>query len=159
MTTQNLDQPIGPGRIQDGVPIGEAATRLGLSVDAVRKRIRRRSLRAYKAGGHWYVVLPASRMRDQDATRTYDQDDRPGGDLDAGWSKLVDKLSDEVAWLRRRLEESEAAQTEMRRLLAHVQSAQAARSIGAPASPMVDAPPDRPVTARRRSWWAIWQRG
>jgi hypothetical protein len=42
-----------------GVPLREAAERLGTSVDAIRKRIRRGSLEAHKDdSGRWYVVLP-----------------------------------------------------------------------------------------------------
>jgi len=41
------------------VPIGEAAERLGLNVDAVRKRIKRGTLPAYKEDDRWFVVLPA----------------------------------------------------------------------------------------------------
>ena len=160
MPVQNRDQPATQDRIQDGVPIGVAAARLGLSVDAVRKRIRRRSIRAYKAGGHWYVVLPASRMRDQDTTSPIIQDAHPDNDLDAGRTELVDQLRGEVAWLReeavrlhRRLEESETAQSELRRLLAQAQGSREARLIDAPASPFLrgegtgetSAPSDRPA--------------
>ena len=45
------------GRRGQGVPIGEAAQRLGLNVDAVRKRIKRGTLVAYKEDERWYVVL------------------------------------------------------------------------------------------------------
>ncbi len=41
-----------------GIPIGDAATILRLSVDAVRKRIKRGTLRAYKQDERWYIVLP-----------------------------------------------------------------------------------------------------
>ena len=41
-----------------GIPIGDAAAILGLTVDAVRKRIKRGTLRAYKKDERWYVVLP-----------------------------------------------------------------------------------------------------
>jgi len=45
------------GRHGQGLPIGEAAQRLGLNVDAVRKRIKRGTLNAYKEDERWYVVL------------------------------------------------------------------------------------------------------
>ena len=52
-----------PGRGQDetphAVPIAEEAARLGISTEAVRKRIGRRSLTAYKVGDQWRIVLPA----------------------------------------------------------------------------------------------------
>jgi excisionase family DNA binding protein len=39
------------------VPIAEAARRLGVSSEVVRKRIRRGTLKAYKDEGRWRVVL------------------------------------------------------------------------------------------------------
>jgi len=47
------------GQQARGIPIGDAATILGLSVDAVRKRIKRGTLHAYKQDERWYIVLPA----------------------------------------------------------------------------------------------------
>ena len=38
--------------------VGQAASRLGVSPDAIRKRIRRGTLRGYKVDGEWRVVLP-----------------------------------------------------------------------------------------------------
>ncbi len=40
------------------LPIRAAAAELGVSVDALRKRVRRGSVRAVKARGVWQVVLP-----------------------------------------------------------------------------------------------------
>jgi len=48
---------------QDGTPIAEAAHRLGLSQEAVRKRLQRETLAGYKQEGHWFVLLDR-----QDAT-------------------------------------------------------------------------------------------
>ena len=53
----------------NGVPISEAARRLGTSVPAIRMRIRRGTLYAYKRDGCWYVELD-----DQKATRAAEQD-------------------------------------------------------------------------------------
>ncbi len=44
-------------RRQDGTPIAEAARRLGLSQEAVRKRLQRATLPGYKQDKHWYVLL------------------------------------------------------------------------------------------------------
>ena len=40
-----------------GVPIAEAAERLGLGVELLRKRAQRGTLPAYKVDGKWFVVL------------------------------------------------------------------------------------------------------
>ena len=50
---QDNDQP----RLEK-LDIADAAARLGLSIDAVRKRVQRGSLRAEKVGNRWFVVLP-----------------------------------------------------------------------------------------------------
>ncbi len=43
---------------QDGIPIAEASARLGLSAEAVRKRLQRGTLHGYKdADGGWFVLL------------------------------------------------------------------------------------------------------
>jgi excisionase family DNA binding protein len=43
-----------------GVSIREAATALGLSPNAVRMRIRHKTLPAFKDGEHWRVLLDGS---------------------------------------------------------------------------------------------------
>ena len=44
---------------EQGLSVGEAARVLGITVPAVRKRIRRGSLRAYKVDGRYRVIVPA----------------------------------------------------------------------------------------------------
>ena len=51
------------------IPIAEAAERLGVSVELLRKRAQRNRMPAYKVDGKWYVVLDV----DQDGV----QDIRP----------------------------------------------------------------------------------
>ena len=63
---------------QDGIPIAEAAARLGLSAEAVRKRLQRGTLHGYKDDDRgWFVLLgdldEASGR--QDTVRTDCQDD------------------------------------------------------------------------------------
>jgi len=46
--------------VEGGTPIAEAAQRLGMSVEAVRRCIRRGTLAGHKdASGEWWVILPA----------------------------------------------------------------------------------------------------
>lgn len=92
--TERPDSPPLPER-HDGVPIGDAAKKLGLSTAATRKRIQRGTLEAYKGDdGLWYVVL--------------DEDDLvlPEDPVvqDAGLVVVVDTLRDEVQFLRKELE-------------------------------------------------------
>ncbi len=37
--------------------VGEAADRLGLTVEAARARLRKGALKGYKVDGQWYVVV------------------------------------------------------------------------------------------------------
>jgi len=58
---------------QDGIPIAEAAAQLGLSAEAVRKRLQRGTLHGYKDDeGGWLVLLGAPREASgrQDTVRT-----------------------------------------------------------------------------------------
>ncbi len=63
---------------QDGIPIAEAAARLGLSAEAVRKRLQRGTLHGYKDDdGGWFVLLGelGEVSGRQDTGRTDRQDD------------------------------------------------------------------------------------
>ena len=42
----------------NGIPIAEAARRLNISQELIRKRIYRKRLSGYKVDGKWFVVLP-----------------------------------------------------------------------------------------------------
>ena len=156
---------------QDGVPIAAAATALGLSVEAVRKRIRRGTLQASKVSGEWRIVLPAGLDGGQDdaiPAGQDGQDERSAGVQDGGRdagqdaarTELVEQLRGEVAWLReetarlhRRLKESETAQAEMRRLLlAHAPAARALPA-GEASGPPEQVPQHVPSSPPRRSWW------
>ena len=83
------------------VRISEAAERLGISVEAVRQRIRRKKLEAYKVqDGTWRIVLPSPKADlngVQDSVQVTVQ--APVGPSD-GQKELVAQLKDEVAFLR-----------------------------------------------------------
>lgn len=71
---------------QDGIPIAEASARLGLSAEAVRKRLQRGTLHGYKDDDGGWFVLPGDlygTAERQDTVRTDRQDDgrtpRPDG--------------------------------------------------------------------------------
>lgn len=92
-----IDDRSGTGERQDGnrLSVSEAAERLGLSVDAIRSRLRRGTLEGGKDGDLWYVLLPEeTETPQQDADR-----EATDGDRDA----LVDQLRGENAYLRDQL--------------------------------------------------------
>src|SRR5919199_1969382 len=94
---------------QVGIPISEAAQRLNLSENAVRLRIRRGRLTAYKVNDRWLVVLPdqgsehvtkqvSDQVDDRILTRSVDQPEI------SVYQQLVASLEDQVGFLRRTIE-------------------------------------------------------
>ena len=119
------------------IPLREAAAVLGVSVDALRARIRRGTVEASKVSGRWLVDV---QIDDQDAPRT---------DQDASSSDLVAQLTADNEALRRELADVRGRQrAELERLDAALDTMKTmARALPAP-------PTDPP--RRRRRW--PWQR-
>jgi len=108
----------------ESLPLSEAASRLGISVDAVRKKIRRGTITATKRDGRWYVDVP-----DLDAvldasmpvsSTTVDSDHAASmPPVDDGISReLVSMLRAELDALHRELSQAATERAELRRLLA-----------------------------------------
>jgi excisionase family DNA binding protein len=84
--------------------VPEAAELLGISVEAVRSRIKRGTLESAKDSGRTYVLLDAAQMRpvsDQALDR-----------------ELIDELRDRVRSLERRLDEERVSSVELKRIIA-----------------------------------------
>lgn len=139
-----------------GLTIAQAAARLGITAAAVRKRVRRGSLQAYKAGGTWRVVLPPGRTGTGTGT---------GAGYDAGQARsrprgiplrdeLVEQLRTENDFLRRLTEFQAGQLAELQRQLV------APTAQPEPPATMPTEAPERPLTRRRRPpWWQrLWQR-
>jgi hypothetical protein len=75
------------GQRQDSVPIAEAATLLGLSQEAVRKRLQRGTLDGEKVAGTWHVLLdrPDTPSGRQDTVRTDRQDSQDAEPVEAAY--------------------------------------------------------------------------
>ncbi len=133
--------------------VGQAAARLGVSPDAVRKRIRRGTIRGYKVDGGWRVVLPTVSPLSPDSD---------GGSSRTGPESGLDVARDAaLAYFER---EHERLVREHDRLLALTeQQAQtiaelvarlsSVRVENAPTSPSA---PEPPTASRRRSWRPSW---
>jgi hypothetical protein len=168
VVTESPGSPPLPAR-QDGVPVGEAAKRLGLSTAATRKRIQRGTIEAYKGDdGLWYVVLDEDNLVSPDDPVVQD----------AGLVVVVDTLRDEVQFLRKELErrtdelraERESrAEAERRRDILFAQFGDQLKSISqttttvqeqveavahevVPNGETVDSPPGSPMSSPV-SWW------
>src|SRR5215207_7686603 len=131
----------------------EAAERLGVSVEAIRKRVKRGTLRSDKGGdGRRYVCL----------------DDAPDTDRDSGQAagEPEDRTAELIATLREQLQAERQAHAEARRIIAGL--VERIPALEAPAESAPDTPgspeaapasEDRgdvrtaPQTAPQRPWW------
>ena len=133
----------------------EAAEALGISVEAVRKRIERGQLEYERVDNRVYVYL------DKDRTES-------GPDVEGeGAGALVESLQDQVSYLREQLAEERRANDENRRLLLaaleripQLEAPQEARESPGGPGPTEETP--TPATGdahgdtgapERRSWW------
>ena len=116
---------------QDRVTIQEAAQRLGVKEDAVRKRIQRGSMRHEKTeDGRVYVWVDAT----YDRPETYRDKYR-----DTAQDERIEDLREQVAYLRRQLDEEREARRRADTILvqlsaANAEQARTIRAIEAPAS-------------------------
>ena len=69
--------------------MGEAAERLGVSEDAVRKRLRRGTLAGGKDGKEWYVLLHVNKTRDETQDETRDAIQDAGQDAQTPYSRAM----------------------------------------------------------------------
>ncbi len=60
--SQNGYQPTAE-QVLDKLDLTEAAIRLGIGVDGVRRRLQRGSLQGLKEEGKWFVLLPAEQVQ------------------------------------------------------------------------------------------------
>jgi hypothetical protein len=102
-----------------GLDIADAAARLGLSTETVRKRLQRGKLKGFKGDdGAWRVVLPEPDQAGQS------QDSKPDAIQDSSPDNsgpLVAALKDEIVFLRSQLQ---ARDEEIRRAHVLIQQAQ-----------------------------------
>ncbi len=136
--------------------VAQAADQLGTTVDAVRGRIKRRTIAHEREGGRVYVLLDADEPRqgrDQDADQPTD--------------RAADELRDRLRYVEGQLQAERQAHAEARRLL--LAALERIPAIEAPTGSTPDAPgppsggedtpgrgetPGTPETpAQRPSWW------
>jgi excisionase family DNA binding protein len=104
---QDFDRTTAGPAGHERVTVEDAARLMGLSVDAVRKRIERGTLRSVKAGKTRYVLLDGDRTQQddgrtrQDSGETQQDTGAPTGDAVAGTAGLlVETLQEQVAYLK-----------------------------------------------------------
>ena len=144
-----------------GLPLAEAARRLGISENALRKRVRRGTVEAVKGtDDRWYIYLPANNGQAADQA-SGQATARPSGQAP---DALTDALREEVTWLREQLSRKDQTITALAARVADL--AEMLPAIGAGG----DAPQTRQdapgATERRgpgqdapRPWWRrLWER-
>src|SRR5215204_4584850 len=90
---------------QDRVTIQEAARRLGVKEDAIRKRIQRGSMRPEKAeDGRVYVRVDTTQNASQDKTQT--TQDATQDKTQTTQDERLEDLREQVGYLRRQLEQA-----------------------------------------------------
>ena len=135
--------------------VAHAAARLGITTEAVRKRIRRGRLRAYKLDGVWRVVLdnavPPVGDNGHAGAHTNDQD--------GGHAGLVTHLEAEVRFLRELVEHQAGVIARLSERVPELPAgttvpARAAPSTAEETAPMPPAAESPSATDPvRRSWW------
>jgi flagellar motility protein MotE (MotC chaperone) len=138
--------------------VSEAANALGVTVDAVRSRVKRGTIAHERVGGRVYVLLGGDEVRPG-----HDQDTDQGGGQ--GARQLEDRTAELIATLREQLQAERQAHAEARRIIAGL--VERIPAIEAPAetpeaSETVEEEPERaePHSATggaeegvRRPWW------
>jgi len=130
-----------------GVSVGEAARLLGTSTQAVRKRIARGSLRAYKVDGIWRVIVPQAGLPGSDAART------EGVNLGEAVAQAarIQHLEGEVTFLRGLTEHQAGMIAELTRRLPELQAGTTVPTVG-PSGPISEPPQPPASTPVRRGW-------
>ncbi len=154
------------------VTIAEAARVLGLSTDAVRKRLQRGTIAGEKIGDTWRVFLEAEAppvvRPDVSSPRPDSDRTRPESDRTApsGPDPLVETLREEVAYLREQLAERSrelAAERERfdvlhREALARIPALGAGQDAPSAAPAVHHATEPTNATAEALPWWTSWWR-
>jgi len=102
-----------PQTSRQRVTVAQAAEILGVTVEAIRGRIKRKTLEHERHSGTVYVLLDA----DQSTNRTRPGDDQTADRLQSDGTALISAKDETIATLREQLEAERNAHAEARRLL------------------------------------------
>ena len=144
-----------PPDVVDRLTVTQAADRLGVSQDAVRKRIARGTIRYDKdAEGRVYVYLDTLER----ASKTYQdegQDDASKTDQESTQDKYTRSLEGQIAFLRQELERKDTIILSLTQRLPELEPSSGLRQASATTSEGTgrgeDPPEHHPV--ERPSWW------
>ncbi len=166
---------LGDGTVDthtETVGISEAAKHLGISVEAVRQRIRRKKLEAYKGpDGVWRIVLPDPIGSTEPVVEAVPDGVQVNVQLPVGgaathaYEELIAQLRGEVAFLREEMDKQRAEWSEQARrkdIIIHELTTQLkalpAAVVEVQEEHMKQAA-ETPVPAPSRPWWKFWEWG
>ena len=104
-------------RLGQRYSIPDAAKALELTEEAVRQRVKRGTLDSIKVDGRLFVLLDIDTSSDTSKDREEPVTEGPN-DVSFDTSRLVETLEDEVAHLRRQLDQANERDRENRRIIA-----------------------------------------
>jgi hypothetical protein len=149
------------------VPLAEAASRLGISEELVRKRIYRGKLSGEKIDGRWHVVMPH-----QDTVQDSGQDasGQVHDNQDSFAVALIEHQSHEIDFLRTELasrndemakqREQWAEESRRKDIIIHELTSQLKalpEAIVEVQAEQQKPPPEEPMPAPKRLWWRFWE--
>jgi hypothetical protein len=123
------------------VTVAQASEILGITVEAVRGRIKRRTLKHERDSGTVYVLLDAGQTTDQPQPDDDQPTDQLRPDAQLGYSEeLAEELRDRIHYLERQVEEEREARRRADTILAQLsraneEQARTIRAIEAPQEP------------------------
>ncbi len=180
MTEENFrrERRSDQDRPQDGfdrLTVAEAAERLGVTQDAVRKRMARGTIRHVREDGRLYVYLDTFE-RASNTVQDEGRDDASKTVQDAGQDRYVAALEDQIQFLRRELERKDAILLRLAERIPELEAPPEPRDepeTSAEVSGGTDARPERAEPQRgaqdpegiaeernaRRPWWLRWLGG
>jgi hypothetical protein len=140
----------------DRISVAQAATRLGITQDAVRKRIARGTIRHGKDHeGRIFVYLDTFERESET-----DQDNGQGAEsktvLDDDQDKYTRSLEDQIDFLRRELERKDTIIMSLTQRIPELEASPELREDHVTASEEADkstAPQEQQEPSQRRSWW------
>ncbi len=159
----------------DRLTVAEAAERLGVTQDAVRKRMARGTIRHVREDGRLYVYLDTFE-RASKTVQDEGRDDASRTVQDDGQDRYVAALEDQIQFLRRELERKDAILLRLAERIPELEAPPEPRDepeTSAEVSGGTDARPERAEPQRgaqdpegiaeesnaRRPWWLRWLGG
>jgi len=143
----------------DKISVAQAANRLGITQDAVRKRIARGTIRHGKdQEGRIFVYLDTLFERESKTDQANGQDRESKTVLDDDQDKYTRSLEDQIHFLRRELERKDTIIMSLTQRIPELEASPEPREGHVTASEeaaegTTTAPPEQEEPSQRRSWW------